>query len=175
MYGAFLVPSTCKGEKSGKSKEKESPHITNPLVFACSISRCSIFCHAQDWQPQPVIQPERAFFLNGTLNKNVDEIITELGEPDRITEYAGIYVYRDFELAGMTGLLEFEVYNGKIRAAYWTLGEIDVDDYWPQINRIKGYFNKHYNQTDTWDWRKDDNNAYIVGITAGYYIRVLFQ
>ena len=173
--GHFLCQAHVKEKKVGKAKKKNHRTLLILLFSLAVLAVVAFFAMHKIGSRSLSFSRKERFFLHGTLNKNVDEIITELGEPDRITEYAGIYVYRDFELAGMTGLLEFEVYNGKIRAAYWTLGEIDVDDYWPQINRIKGYFNKHYNQTDTWDWRKDDNNAYIVGITAGYYIRVLFQ
>lgn len=173
--GHFLCQAHVKEKKVGKAKKKNHRTLLILLFSLAVLAVVAFFAMHKIGSRSLSFSRKERFFLNGTLNKNVDEIITELGEPDRITEYAGIYVYRDFELAGMTGLLEFEVYNGKIRAAYWTLGEIDVDDYWPQINRIKGYFNKHYKQTDIWDWRKDDNNAYIVGITAGYYIRVLFQ
>ena len=63
------------------------------------------------------------FFLNGTLNKNVDEIITELGEPDRITEYAGIYVYQDFKLKKPCHACKFKilvnVYPGVFCNAVW--------------------------------------------------------
>lgn len=72
----------------------------------------------------------RNVFLNGTLNKPVGELTSVLGEPDYITEYSGTYGYRDFKLAGMTGVLEFNFRNGNISSAHWTLGDINVDDYW---------------------------------------------
>lgn len=118
---------------------------------------------------------EERFFLNGTLNKPVGELTSVLGEPDYITEYSGTYGYRDFKLAGMIGVLEFNFRNGNVSSAHWTLGNINVDDYWPQINKLADYFNKNYNQIDTWDWRKGNNNAYIIGMDVGYYIRVLFE
>lgn len=114
------------------------------------------------------------FFLNGIMDKTADEITSVLGTPDYVSEF-GSYGYQDFSLAGLKGNLMIDFHGQRVEDAYWTLENIDVDDYWPQINRIAAYFNKHYKQTDTWDWRKDKNNAYIVGIDTGYYIRVLFQ
>lgn len=162
-----------KEKKVGKTKKKNNRTLLI-LVFSLAILAVLAFFAMRRFGVGGLsFSREERFFLDGTLGKGIDEVTSVLGQPDNITEYSGTYVYRDFKLAGMTGDLEFNVHSGVISHAYWTLGEIDTDDYRTQIDRIKGYFNRHYTQTDTWDWSKDGMGAYI--IDAGFYVRVLFQ
>lgn len=160
----------------GKTKKKNN-RIVLILVFSLAVlAVLAFFAMRKIGGGSFSFSREERFFLNGkVIGKTEGEITSIFGQPDHITEIAGNYIYRDFNLLGMTGEFAISFRNGQADYTQWAIGNIDVDDYWPQIDRLTSYFNKNYNQVDTWDWRRDDIHVSITGVDWGNFLNVFFQ